>query len=552
MSHRRTGLRIRMFERSPFRFLRHHWSYSTSDFSVRQNTNRVRPVAPRHRLDTLAKTVLAAIVIIPVFFSAVVFAQEPAKTPAPAPAQEPAKADDPNASKSVGDLTAKYRFQERFTSKSGLVPPNMIGQYQVAFRETFTLPDAVEKENRSRVIQAIFSERPAIVNPGDERIVTDSIRHYSKIGITPDPWKGRLDRRPLDDLTIWYRQVAGDVPLVMVLSPGRNLRDEEYRFAINYAFVMELAYALPDSPVRIGDKWTVNSTGAIALVNDEIRQGNLTGKLVEIHAHPTDPKLQVAVLNISGRVVTALGQDIFDNAINARLEFVFPAGAKENGIVDASGAIEKVLLAQVGELRVPNGIRARTKKRDLNFEMKRPGADPVLTIPSPTPKSTPDNSWLTYSDQKNRFHIRHPQEFEPRPVPNPNMLRLMHLRADGGDAVDVEYIEKPTDRPEVLFKKLIEDWRKTIQGIDIQLGISEKLPAVEWPDMTVSHMEAALNYADPQGRPVHRLFDAYFLQFPQNVNLQVSATSFQEQPEAFRAQVVSMLKTAKLGPPKKD
>lgn len=471
-------------------------------------------------------------------------AQDPAKPGDPAPA--------PNAPKSVGDLTVRYRLQERFTNREAPVPLSMIGQFQVGFRETFTTPDAIQKENRTRVTQAIFSERPVVINPSDERVVTDSVRHYSKISMSPDPWKGRTDRRPLDDLTIWYRQVSGDVPLVMVLTPGRSLRDEEYRFAINYAFVTDLAFVLPDSPIRIGDKWKINPTGATALVNDEIREGSLAGKLVEIHAHPTDPKLQVAVLNISGKVVTGLGQDIFDNGINARLDFVFVPGEKENGTRDAPGAIEKLLLAQVGELRVPGGVRSRTRKRDLNFEMKRPGTDPLLTIPRPTPQPTPENAWLTFSDPKGRFHIRHPQEFEPKLIADPNVIRLLHLRADGGDAVDVKYVEKPTSQPEVLFKTLVEEWRKGIPGVDVQLGISERLPAAEWPDTSVSHMEAALNYVDPQGRPVHRLFDAYYLLFPQNISLQVTATTFQEQPDAFRAQVQAMLKTAKLGPPKKD
>ena len=63
-------------------------------------------------------------------------------------------------------------------------------------------------------------------------------------------------------------------------------------------------------------------------------------------------------------------------------------------------------------------------------------------------------------------------------------------------------------------------------------------------------MEAALTNSDPSGRASRRYFDAYVIQFPRNVSLFISATTFQEQPENFRAQVRAMLKTVKLGAPK--
>ena len=82
------------------------------------------------------------------------------------------------------------------------------------------------------------------------------------------------------------------------------------------------------------------------------------------------------------------------------------------------------------------------------------------------------------------------------------------------------------------------------------LGLSEKLPDADWPGLSVHHMEAALTNKDPTGQASRRYFDAYVIQFPRNASLFVSATTFQEQPDAFRAQVREMLKTVKLGAPK--
>ena len=63
-------------------------------------------------------------------------------------------------------------------------------------------------------------------------------------------------------------------------------------------------------------------------------------------------------------------------------------------------------------------------------------------------------------------------------------------------------------------------------------------------------MEAALTENDPSGRPSRRYYDAFVMQFPRNVSLYINATTFQDQPEAFRADVRALLKTVKLGAPK--
>ncbi len=497
-------------------------------------------------------TLLAAIVL---FANPGAHAQEPAKTPAPAqaPVADPKKpgdpaAADPDAPKVVGDLATRYRFSERYTNRSEKAPAGATGQYQVAFRETTTSDDLKGKE--PRVVQAIFSERPAEVSPVDERVVTDSIRHYTSVTIAPDPWKDRKDRRPLEDLTLWYRELVDEAPLVLVLTPDRLLRDEEYRFAIDYAFVTGLAFVLPDQPVRVGETWKVARPGAVALVNDLVREGSLTAKLVEVRAYPKDPKTQVAVITVTGHLMTG-DSDVYDTALNARVEFAFTPPAKSEAVVDAAGAIEKVRLGQVSTLRVSGLTKTRTKRRDLSLDRRRPGGDPILPIPKPTPQATPANSWLTYVDPKGRYQLRHPQGFQPtlvRDQPNSVDLRYPHGRESPPDIIRLTFVDKPAGRPEDSFKLLVDDWRR--RGTDVQLGLSAKLPEADWPNRSVHHMDAALTENDPSGRPSRRYFETYVIQFPRNISLFINATTFQDQPEAFRAGVRDMAKSVQLGAPK--
>ena len=469
-------------------------------------------------------------------------AQEPAKTPAV----------EPGAPKIVSDLAARYRLVERYSNPLEKAPPGSVGQFQVAFRETTTYDDP--KATEPRVVQAIFSERPVDVSPVDERIVTDSIRHYTSVTITPDPWKDRKDRRPLEDLTIWYREVTGEAPLVLVLSPDRLLREEEYKFAINYAFVKNFAFLLPEQPVRVGEAWKVSPAGTVALTNDVLRGGTLTAKLTEVRVYPKDPKTHVAVITVSGKLVTG-DLDVSDTTVSARIEFAFVPAGQGDGIIDAPGAVDKVRRSQVSVLRVPGLTKAPTKKSELSLDRRRPGNDPPLTIPKTAPQPTPENSWLTFVESKGRYQLRHPQGFQPEYHANrpnqPNTIDLEYSHGDEAppDIVRMTYVDKPQGRPEDSFKILVDEWRK--QGVDVQLGLSEKLPDADWPGLSVHHMEAALTETDPKTRrPTRRYFDAYVIGFPRNVSLFIVATTYQDQPETFRSQVRTMLKTLKLGAPK--
>ncbi len=477
-------------------------------------------------------------------------AQDPkAAAPTPVPASPKAAGLQAQAGTSVANISAFYRLRERYTTGTTKEDPEAVGQTQVAFRETTSTDDPQDKV--PRVVQAIFAERPASLSPVDDRAVIDSIRAYSSVDIKPDPWKGRTDRRPLNDLTIWYRTVAGDVPAVMVLSPGRALREEEYKFAINYDFVSNLAFLLPDLPKQVGQTWNVERPGAVALLNDEVRTGNLTAKLVDIRTRPKDPDRQTAIIEITGQVTTGFDRDLRSTAVRAQVDFVFTPAKRDASNIDGFGFIEKLSLAQASTLSIPGQTQTRKFNRKLVLERKNPGDGPALDIPNPAPEMTEENSWLTFTDPKNRYHVRHPQGFQPTfPPGSANVVDLKRYHSDSpDDIVRLEYVEKATASPETSFKTLIDDWRA--KGIEVLPGLSERLPDKDWPGMSAYHLEAALTSADPQGGPaVRRYFDAYVIQFARDVTVFVSATTFQEQPAEFRAQVLGLLRTLKLGAPK--
>ncbi|MDB5350694.1 MAG: hypothetical protein JWN86_1941 [Planctomycetota bacterium] len=490
-----------------------------------------------------------------------------AQTPAPPtnPAQTTPKPSDPARPKvaapadteaqesllppMVGSLTAKYRLQERFTSKDVKSDSGLLGQYQVGFREKISVDDAPDKE--PRITHAIYTERPAVVSPVDDKQVNDLVRHYTLVKITPDTVKNRKDQKLYDDLSIWYRRESIDTPpQVLVLTPKRTLREEEYTFAITYDFVTNFAYLLPDRPVQIADTWKVERAGAMALINDEhVRGGKLTGKLTEIRNHGSVKGMHLAIINITGKLETSDSRVTGDIAVNARLQFAFmPVTAQDGREIEAFGAIEKLSLAQASEYSAPGLTKSKAARRELIFERKRPGPEPLLAIPNPIPKATPENSWLTFTDTKGRFQFRHPQEFQPDTTRNTRgtvVLARFHSDLDD-DIVTLEFVEKPQARPETLFKQLVDDWRS--KGVEVVGGQPEKLPAADWPGMSVHHMEAALKPPDQGGRPAARPYvDAYSVQFPRNVAIQITATTFQEDPAPFRDQVRGMLKTLRLG-----
>ena len=256
------------------------------------------------------------------------------------------------------------------------------------------------------------------------RDVTDVVRRYETFRVIPDRSKPS-DPRPLEGLTLWYRPRELDDPLILSLTENRGLREIEYAIAARQVFLPDLRGVLPGLPTRIGDPWKVSRAASQALLGDRAVRGEgggLTGKLVEVRRSATGPQW-VAVISVTGRAALAMTGD---TAVNAQVLFTFtppnPSSNKDEdeGTVDAWGGITEVRMALTATAALTARPQERlrqvvTREAVLERQLETGGA--TLAVPSPPPKQTEANSWLTYDDPAGRFHFRFPQELQQPPPP---------------------------------------------------------------------------------------------------------------------------------------
>ena len=450
------------------------------------------------------------------------------------------------------DLSTRYRFRERYTP-SPTPPEGTIGQYRVALRETDTTtvdrPRATPTR-RDLTIQATYQERPAEISLLDDRQVTAAVRRYESVRIDPEPPDPPAGPKLFEGLTVWFKDRPGDVPLVLSLTPGRPLREREYLFAARQVFVPDLAFALPELPVRVGDPYRVSRAGAEALLAGTVREGTLEGKLLHIRPEAQGPSGQMmATFDITGRAVIDLGPA----DVHAQSRFVcapVPAAASTARvpIMDSPGQIVRLSLAyELDTGPAPAGGEAQPARMRLRRELvlHRTTTDPgrMLAIPTVPPVPTPENSWLTYQDPKGRFRFQHPQELFPQPDPEPDLVRLIHPRRTAPDLVAIEL--RP--QSELDLDKLRESWlaAQKADGLQTVAVSSGPLPAADWPGgWKVSRFEAALlpaAGAPPGSGRAH--FVGYVLLTGRDTGLYVESYTVQDPPAPFHQQVEAMLKT---------
>jgi hypothetical protein len=459
------------------------------------------------------------------------------------------------------DLTTRYRLREGYTAR-----PNGegIGQYQVAFKETIdeviATPQAAPRQSRnSRLVR--YSERPVEVGPGDDRLVPTLIRRYEAAQVEPNPWERSGGGKFLDNLTIWYATRAGQAPELIVLTPDRAMLDPEYVFATDSnPYMPNLAFLLPDLPVRLREPWAITASALAALLGSEVAGGSATAELVSVKPS-ADGSRREATIRLGGSVVTMQGRTL----VNAQIVFTFTPGgparpgsglgavpaaeAESSDTIDAVGGITEIRLAQDATDPGQEGDPSRTVKRRLILQRRWPGQGPELTIPATPPAATPENSWLISSDPKGKFHLRHPQEYMPDYRFGAETLALVRSEGTMPELVLLRLIEGQQPRPEEVFEAMLDEKR--------QLGLTDlpsplaKLPAEVVPGVEIYRREAVLTPPRNTGEAetTRLYFDGYLALFPRNVALTVAATSSQDRAKDFRAEVEAILKTFRLGPP---
>lgn len=477
----------------------------------------------------------------------------------------------------LNDLTTRYRFREESTANpSAEAAQGELPAYRVASRETIrtesTVTGGVPKVEE-QTWQMIFTERPASVNAFRE--INGVVRRYDAVRIAPAPKTDATSKEPalLQGLELWCQQRAAEGPMVLCLTPQRELREREFLMAASQVFVPALANIMPVLPARVGDTWKINPGSASALVGTAIGNNSaLVGQLLEVRLPPKGvTAMGQALVKVSGRVTTPLGTPV----IHAQVKYRFatlddaaaaspapavskdqpkePATAKESveaktspadgAVSTVHGSVTQVTLAQ--SMVLADAAKRLAITRQLVLERQSASEAKVANppaIPNPAPRPTPANSWLVYVDPDKLFTLRHPQDLRVRPLNDYGTVELIRPRGDAPDVVTLRPAPRTQLNPDELRQGRAEVWRD--EGLEAIPGTAGYLPEAQWPGVRAYRFEAVLKATGPTAAKSPRIhFGGYVLQFTQNASLYVEATSTQDNPAAFRDEVEAMLKT---------
>jgi hypothetical protein len=473
----------------------------------------------------------------------------------PAMAQDSVTAKLPD--RADRDLSTRYLLRELYSLEELQGQPTL-SQYQVAYHERVRLTqDAGEgkAEAREFVYQARFTERPARpfgTGATDPSMIFAVVRRYESAAVEPDLWTRLGDPAFMEGAELWIKSPGRPNPPIMVLTPGRELREHEYRFAAGNPFVPAYAAVLPTASVRLRDTWAVPRAAASALLGEPAGDGDLTARLVEIGAAPAEagPRVsEVAQIDVEGQVPTAAGT----TRVRGRLTFAYQptAAPGPDQPIRAFGGLLKVRLAQVTRIETVEGRPGGEQRRELILERRWPGQGTALNLPENQPTPTPENSWLTYIDPRGRFAFRHPQSFpiDARAGSSTDALTLVRHVGDSPELVVLAPREGPAPLPDVAFQETLN--RRRDAGFEILPGTTLRLPADGWPGVrSVDRVEATMTpnedqrSAVPGVKSIH--FDGYLVVLDDNHWLAVEALTAQPGVQAFRDEVEAMLKTFRL------
>lgn len=457
----------------------------------------------------------------------------------------PPEADQPTNR----NLGTRYLFQQSFGG-----PAPALSQYQVAFRETKkeTSGRAQGAPHRSEFLSvARYTEKPVDVGPIDNRMVSSVVRKYDQADVKPAPYVKPGAPPWLSRLTLWIKPRPQSYPEILVLNPPQMFLEEEYEFAASATpFYPNLALLLPtQEAVGLDRPWPVPALAVEALVGGlPVLQGSAEAVLKDVRPPAPGANEQVAVIGVTGRLVTDDGLEQLDTQLNAEIEFTFTPAAPDpnqpaDAPVNALGGISQVRRAATFQ------SANRSIEKNMVLQCRWPGNGPVLTAPPAPPRPSPENSWLTWIDEKGRFTFSYPQSLAFKWSPQQKdqktaIIRLIEPESDG-TFIQLEYFEGEQPRPDDIFQGFMKQFREEL--FTVRDSLPEKIDTQGWasPSAAVQHLEAKLT--DREGRQFMREF--YVVQFTKNATLVVVANTTSPEIQAFRTQIESILKTFRLGTP---
>ena len=469
------------------------------------------------------------------------------------------------------DLTNRYRFVERYPREDGRELAGSQGPYRVGLieviKEVVDQPQGAPRRSES-TRQSVFVER--VSEQSALGGVVGSVRFCERYQTKPEDPNRTMGPKPLDGLSLGLRFRSSDWPLVASLNE-RKPTDYEFEVVTRQMVVSQLQAILPGQAIRIGDSWRVARRGAQALLGEPGAKGDtLVGKFTELRKEVDGPSL-VAVIGVSGRITTPLGE----SAVNAEILFTFqpepvaksrlesspafnPNGRTNEGLIEARGAITEVRMARTtsGPLPPPGRLRFQssrevTMQRQLNLE----------NLPSELPKLPPSSkfdgpdSTLMWLDPSKRFRLEHPQDLLPLERTNLTPLEsgstaLVRTRREGTYMIQVDFVAKGLG-PDDLKAKL--DAKYSLMKLEVIKGEEGWLPESDWPNQKVYRIEAAVqspNGGDgPSSRATRIHFDGYLVQTSQVASFLVVATTSAEPIAPFRREVEQIIKSIQVDPP---
>jgi hypothetical protein len=467
--------------------------------------------------------------------------------------QPPAEArNEQSLGAALKNVSTKYRFREVYTLKDGEPLAGEIGQTRNAFKETLVMTvdvprGAPVKSERTR--QVIYSERPALLSGANK--VTAVVRRFETLRFEPAPQGLDVAKKPpLDGLVVYtVKGPAGEQ--ILSLTDGRPVTDFEFGVATSVPTLLNFAELLPQTPLRIGDSWSINRTASRMLLGrGQIQSTKLMGTIISVQPSAANPKDYSAIIGISGNVTTDLGtcslnlQYQFDfSEGTARVDDLPLVGARsQDTIISAAGAITKMTFAQL-EVSDVAGSEGRLKQvfdRKLVYERQVTGRQNPVNIPTSPPTPTKENSWLVFEDPLNRFMLLHPPVFKPQ-MTEDNLIMFVST-GEIPDFIRID-LDGNATKPENFRKDLEAEWKA--DGFQI-FAVSEGwLNDPAWKNRRVYVVEAALQAKDV-GNNKRGHFDGFVMQFPQNQTIIAESMTYSENSNQFRSLVEQILQTMEM------
>jgi hypothetical protein len=481
------------------------------------------------------------------------WAQETPKAAAAAPLQKP-------------DITTRYRFIEQYDVGAGVPPAGTLGTYRVAFKTT-NKESEDQPNNRAPLltqssIQMIYTERAAGLATFDSQMVTDVIRHFDTVRITPEPpaeSKAARPSHPLEGMMLWIRPKPTAVAEVFNLSPERPLKVYDFMLAGTPIWLPSLVNLLPNTnlsapPKKVGESWPLVGTAARALLGVQVGTGALKAKLEEVIPNAKAGGDWTAVISVAGQVQAGPTEA----SVNARILFTFApptaprtaegaASDVPENVVEAHGAITEIRMSTVNSMPLENPRLRLTNRREFVLQRQIRYDGPPLEVPNPAPKPTEENSWLTYTDPQGAFQLRFGQELllNLETSDPPNKLVLESERSEGMKRASIYVFgAKEKFQPETLSKDLLTNLEK--RGFEITRGAAGWLPEPDWPGMKVYHFDAAATAVNGTRSQLY----GYYVHMGQNPWFFVDGGTTVDPPTPFRKEVEGIIRSIKLNPKK--